>query len=597
MNDITLAARGFGFKADEGDAQADTLVLRQPTLSGDGGSTLKPGRCRGVQLRLVDNAPTLDAGSYTGVLSAVAKGVGVARREITITGAPAQTSPPASVTDTVKIKLVHTFSLLHRKRGPETRYVTVKAPPDGKELDVAGACQGEEKAPSKACPAIGVVAHDEDTSEIWVGGTTPKAENGVVKLPVRLGGTRVVGDYQGTIDPSQGGDEKQAIKVTVSVTDGWWCALVALLIGCVVALVIQLFALRITPKEDVEDKADALEGRYGEAVAFPGVFPPGANEVIEYAKEIKASLKTYLKGMVFLDKTTDTYKQIEKSIKIAEDDAGVWSDGSLEKALTALRAALDENQDWLDGHDFGRAKTPAVGKAAAAVLKPRALRIGEAADVEADAEAATALLEDWLVCAKRLLRLQLWWRWIGLDETRDDFTMEDSASYAKASARIAQAKRDLLEVEDADALKARHLRRRLDAIDELVSDLGYRYFVEEPGLNAAPGEMAGKWTLFRVAGTDVACLKQEATGEAPGADALIRAADTTDRTPARVAEVRSSKRWLSDVAIILFAAGGALYTATAALVDGKNFGTVGTTSRSSWSAPPRRPSSRRSSPR
>jgi hypothetical protein len=585
VTDVSLSALGFEFKA-KGDPVEDTLVLRRPKLSGDG-VPIAPGQCRGVELALVPGAPMLDAGSYTGVISAVGPKAGSARREVTITGPKAQEDtkvPAKSVADTVKIRVTrHWLRLWGSTDKPQD--VVLKAPAEGKTLNITGACQDGQAAPSATCPAIGVAAHDDDVAQLSLGGATPKPENGAVALPVKVHGADKIGDYEGTIDPGASNKDDDAIKVTVSVTDPPLYALAALLLGFVIVLILQIIAGRCVPSSAVKGAADDLVKRYGDAVSaffadpeasrFGGLKAPTGEEVQRYADKVKAALKTYLCGMLFLDKETDTYKQIAKSLAIAQDDADCWGDRSLLDALVSLHTALDVHQKWLAGHPFGP-NAPAVGRTAATILAPRSLKIGEASKTTVEAKAAVALLEDWLKCAKRLQELQLrWWRLARAEGcARKRFTDADDERHHQAGAQIAQVKRDMAEITAAAELKERRISERLGVIDELVSGLEFRYPIDEAALQESLEETTGAGKGTRVADADAPWLTLDQAGSVESADKLIKNTEAVVSRPAQVARIGRTFRVASDVICLLIAALAAIATAWIALVDDKNFGTV-----------------------
>jgi hypothetical protein len=574
LRHVRASATGFGFKVGKMPV-ADTAVLALARLTAKG-ATLGIGVCRGIALAPATGAPTFDYGSYRGVVKVTAPGSAPAQLPLTITG-PAVAAQ--SVTDTVKIKVVHNgFSPLGGGDGDQKRYVTLKQPANGATPGIAGGCAEGDKMPSRSCPAIGVVAHDEDTGEISVGGPTPRAENGVIRLPVHIHGARVVGDYQGTIDPGHTGVAADAIAVTVSVTDAWWCALIALLIGCIFALGPQLWAGRWRLSNQLRKEAKGLSELYDEATSnfhsygppkFPQIRRPGSEKITRYGEQITSAVRAYKLGMVFLDTRTDAYREIVKSITNAKDDAACWSDESgLHASLTQLQMALADLQTWLGRYDFAP-EDPAVAKTAAAVLAEHALAIGEAIKLKADADNATALLRDWRRLATEVMQLQLWWR--ALAQTDGTLTQAEADMFIRAAARITQYKRELVRVASSDDLAELGVKARLAAIYEDLAYLGGRFNVGEPSPEAVPGELRGQWAKLGIAPSDARWLAQEPKGRT----AKVGRVDPVEREPAQVARIRWTPRILADAVCILLAILVAIVAAMLALVDGKNFGTLG----------------------
>lgn len=584
LTGVHAAAEGFGFTSG-GKPVADGAELAPAKLRATGGR-LAPGVCRSVALAPATGAPRLDPGSYQGVVTVVAPRAGLVRRSLTVTGTAAaapRTVVPESVTSTVKIKVVHNgFSPLGGGHADQTRYVTLKAPPAGSALQIAGHCTDPPSRPSPLCPAIGVVAHDEDTAQLSIGGPTPKPSNGVVRLPVLIQGAGVVGDYQGTIDPGATGRPDDAIAVTVSVTDAWWCALIALLLGCLVALLPQLVARRWNPKSKVKGEAEGLIRCYRSAVesfraagppSFPQILAPTEDEVTAYADEIKAAVDTYMKSMVFLDMSTPTFAEIQASIANARSDAACWhGPGGMHGALNQLQAALDDLQDWLGSHDFAP-KGPAVCRTAARVLAARKLEIGEAGKVKADADKACALVADWRKLATRVLVLQLWWRAIA--QTPATLRGKDAERFLKAAARIIQCKRELVRAADAAAIAELGVKARVTAVYEDLAYLGGRLDVGEPSPDADPGVLDGQWGALGIAESDARWLRQERGATVPTVAAIVGAASAVERAPARVASVGRTWRILGDVFCIVLAILVAIVGSMLTLVSGKNFGSAG----------------------
>lgn len=583
---LTVVREGFGFLRDEKPI-ADASVLRAPRLmrAGARAHVLKPGTCASVRIEPRFGAP-VDAGPFTGAVIVSSISGGVARQDLTIDGPPDTAVPAASVADTVQLKVVHKsgpFHFLAPNHG-EPATVVLRSPAAGKTLDIRAGCGEGEPKPSEECPSIGAVVHNDETGQIVLAGHVPDPVGGVVRLPVRIDDAESVGDYAGTIDPGLSGAAANDIKTTVSVTDAWGWALVALLLGCALVVGPQLWTRRRRPKSVLNDRAAALVGGYTRAKAdfhandtathFPHVNPPHGDDVRAYGEDITIAVRNYLKSMVYLDNNTSTYKEIEDSLQTAERDIECWrAPGGLLRALEALRAELNDLQEWVRDRKFSN-EDPAVGTAAAQVLAPRRLEIGEATKVKDDADAMAGLLSRWCDHAERLLRLQLWWRELARHRRRRGCPMSrtDLDRHLSAGVRLARVKRQLLDVKDP-AFDFSDVTKRLDEVfDELV-DLGSKYKIGLPAADADPGELESCWKELGVPELTKDLLMMPSDPSITTTPKLIADAKAVMRTPARPAELESSWRWVGDVVCIVIAIAVALIAALVGIVNGKNFGT------------------------
>jgi hypothetical protein len=583
---LRASAGGFGFKDGDGDALADDAVLSAPVIRH---TTLAPGSCMRVRLATT-GATALGSGSFTGTVAVSSAGQGVAHRELTLTGPPDVAVAPKAVVDTVKVKITHWAGPLHFLFGDDHDVgVPLQGPPPGKDLKLAGACQDGDATPSTSCPAIGVAAHDDETGQFSLGGPAGEEDHGVVALPVHLHGAARVGDYTGTIDPGQTFEDDDAIKVVVSVTQAWPWALLALLIGCALAIGPQWWTRRTRPASKVRDRAGGLAERYAEAVQefhgaeepkrFPEIRGPSAACVEEYAGGVVVALDRYLRSMVFLDTSTDTYKAIETSLKTADDDIDcLQTPTELLASLGLLRKDLADLLRWLADHQFCE-REPALAREAAKVLADQDLQVGAALKLKAGADTAVATLAAWRELAERLLRSQLWWRAMAIHAAlrpmaggMDD---EDAKRHVALGARLAQTKAELLKVEDAGELEALGVKARLEKLYDELGYLGGRYGVEEPDVDGLFIELRDYWAEMGPPPSMKAMLMLPLPRQAiTSVVALISGADAPVHRPARPAVVAKSWRWVGDAVCIALALVVALLSAMVAIVSGKNFGTL-----------------------
>jgi hypothetical protein len=607
---LRLTRTGFGF-THNGVPLSDGAILRHARLvrSVNGrdlvAHQLTSGNCAEIAVDVRFHAE-LDTGNYTGEVVVSSVGGGLARRSVTITGPPDLTVPAEGVADTTEIKVVHKSGPFHFLVADHGKRATVPllAPPRGKQLDIPATCGEGAAKPSALCPGIGAVLHRNTSAEVVLGGHPPDAVGGVVRLPVRLIGAHDVGDYQGAIHPSGDVGDGHPIKTVVQVTDAWWWALIALLFGVGLVMGPQLWMRRYKPKSVLMDRAGALLGEYSRAklafrgerqpANFPDIDPPEGGDVAVYAEDVRAATRTLVKSTVFVDRGSDSYKQVDLSLDIAERDIEGWRDpDELLRALTALKDELDSVQGWLRARRFVK-ESPAATRKAADVLARRRLKIGEVRKVVADADVTTVLLHDWCALAQRVMRLQLWWRKIavallaeeagqatGADPRPGPSTAPAIVAHADLGRRLARLKRELREARDSATLRELRDRPALAEIEAALEVDGGRLELPVPADDASHENMSGRWEPFQLTPE----LRRELSmgsaddlgGEDPQpltADELVGKATPFARKPARSVSLDRSWRWLGDVLAIALAIVVALITAMAVIVSDKNFGSA-----------------------
>ena len=290
------------------------------------------------------------------------------------------------------------------------------------------------------------------------------------------------------LDLSGTGKDADAVAVTVKVTDPIWCAVIALALGFAAATLFQLCFRRRRPARLLREAADNLKSEYGKAKEefdkrVPKqlkAFSQPSSEADKYARDLNRGLTRYRNTTVYLDTDSETWKNLRKSLDIARADIAFWkeSDG-FAKALLALREELTELRDFLLVRRF-HDQTPALAETAAKLLKPEGeMKVGEAIERAKQADALIPVLKSWQELAKLLLRYQVWWHGVRA-KTGEITDEEDKKTFFSAGAKLVEAKRELMQAKDAQALE--HLTTEEDlalAHDELAY-LGLRYHVPMP---------------------------------------------------------------------------------------------------------------------
>lgn len=577
----------FGF-TDGGRAEADGAVLQHTRLvrHGQTAHRLKAGDCAKLAV-VVRYHAEIDTGPFTGQVVVTSADAGIARRNVTISGPPDVTVPAQSVTDMAEVKVVHKsgpFHFLVPDHGKDTT-IALQAPPAGKRLDVPDTCGAGAAKPSRACPPLGALMHSRTSTQVVLAGHAPDAVGGVVRLPVRLLKADDVGEYTGTIHPSGDPADDHPIKTVVKVTDAWWWALIALLIGAALVMVPQLWMRRYKQKSLLRARANALLGGYsrakiafrgdGRIANFPDIDPPEGGDVAVYAEDVREAIGNLLRSMVFVDARSEAYRQVDTSLVTAEEDITCWGDpNGLLRALTTLDTQVDDTQDWLRRRRFTN-QSPDVARRAATLLARRRLKIGEAQTVMAQADSAAVLLHEWRQLACRVLRLQLWWRRIALKRGEDTYARFDDL--AALGRRIARYKRALREVPDAAALHALRDDGTLEELHAALEELGGPLGISQPREEAGAGSMEQLWRRFGFADEvrdELAMRRPEDEATVSTGDELIDRATAQAFRPATSVRLQRSWRWVADVFCIVLAILVALVTAMAAIVNDKNFGSA-----------------------
>jgi hypothetical protein len=289
-----------------------------------------------------DRRRDLAAGTYTGVIT-VTSSVGIARRTLELT------APEAAPTPAAARSLSDTTELTAQRDGPG-HDATLD---DGGLLLLKRATRGTKlgipRCKDDKCPLVGNLVDGTHVASVFVAGLLNTYRNQPWELPLRIEGADEVGAYTGTIDLAQTpADAADDIKLSVTVKDALWCALVALAIGSLISFLSQ-YALRTSvPKKRLRNRYRAFAADYKTAVdTFNANRPkkdelsnwsaPSQKSVDEISNAIEEGIKRYRSSTVYWDAASDAFKELDGSLALVEDDIACLKDP--ERLATRLTAA------------------------------------------------------------------------------------------------------------------------------------------------------------------------------------------------------------------------------------------------------------------
>jgi hypothetical protein len=603
------------------------------------GPDWKAGECRAVVLDRIPGR-TLVSGSYTGALS-VTSSVGIARRLVTISG-PESVPTPAAAKGALA-----TAPLTAERGGPwgeaeldDPGELALRPATAGQALSVPRRCKPKAAttatmgpavttgtktqsttttlAPTTtavpaatptgatpvSCPFVGNLFNGTHVAKVFVDGPLEEESQQPATLKLRLQDADRVGTYTGALDLAQTPtDPADDVKVSVSVKDGVWFAIGALILGALLSLIPQYILRRVWPKRQLRTRYRAFGARYAIAIAaFNDNRPktslpddwegPTAEDIETINSAIEDGIKSYERSTVYIDAASAAYKELERSLVQVEDDVDYLEDPQgLAAKLNALEHALKRLTDFLNTR-FRTPDAPRLVVPAAALLKgpeprsttedtlqapgPPTLLVGQALATKDAAQAAIELIATWRRLAEDLLSYEAWWVRLANKATAEDTTWppSDVEKLKDAVSRLAEAKYELLTV-----VHARDLTE-LDTAGDLkraYADLAY-----------LSGQHGGWPTLhpeaLYVTDTHLALFALPATvtrmlGGLPE-DAEHTLETWLDRAPAvgghgaTVAQLSATGGIVLAGLALVMTVGAAILTGLSGFYFGKNWGTV-----------------------
>jgi hypothetical protein len=394
-----------------------------------------------------------------------------------------------------------------------------------------------------------------------------------VLLPLRVEGIDHVGDYSGTLDLApEPGDEPQEAKVTVSVTDYFLFAILAVLIGAGLTLASQLWLRRYGVRRRLHARLTGLEKAYSKGARklhdrFPeyaAIHGPRPEVLDRYVSDVAKAIEVDMKSSWYFDSDSGAYQEIVKSIDLAEDDAKfLGSVRGLGRHLKDLEAALGQ----LEGPagDLQVDRKPAFVAVAQAVLKGGDLEVGEATARGGTADSYVSFVDQFKLLAVRVRQLEPWAAALLVDAGNNaaDWTEFEVQLLYAATAKVLEAKHELLDATDPTALEQLGAERDLDRAYGTFAILGSRHGIWWSDLPAAaPTAEEAPALLFAMPdGGAAASLGLPAVGE------LIVAA-------AKPTVLHKSLGWIADAGVLVLAVVTGLVGALAAFYFGQAWGST-----------------------
>ncbi|HXM86301.1 MAG TPA: hypothetical protein VN889_01580, partial [Solirubrobacteraceae bacterium] len=430
------------------------------------------------------------------------------------------------------------------------------------ELSAASACHGAQ-AESDAC-FIGNLYRGTRALGVWVSGPVSVGDH-VLELPIRLkGSSHPVGAYEGSVTLP---GTSRPIKLKLTAEDGWWCAVIALLIGAGLALIGQLWNGHTRPKHALLARNRALISQYGaDPLARHAHIRPDESDVLDYTEELQSAIRLYAASVVMLDEKSAAYAAIERALKLAEDDASVFK-GALAPALDRLAAETQLTIKMLNGKQVS--DVPQILRQAADLLGARELRVGEATQRAKQAEQLAPLLAAWRNLATRILTNAVWLKALEgkLRPRRSAQAKAELSELVYAGIELNAVRTSLFESTDEAELATIRTSVPLAQALGRIALTASRQDVKEPADNTSPSEVAGD--LERVA-------YDAPQGSALTETTVEKARAKADVRRARPAALPSRRPWVlvGDSLVLLFTFGASIVAGLSTFYFNKTFGSA-----------------------
>ncbi len=510
--------------------------------------TLDPGDCRTVLVETVQgSAPgTPGTGTYRGVVMLSANQVEPVARQVVVTvGEPEKSifvaaKPirvtmwwPSNITRIDRPSLAR-WPILMTYFTPYAPYVRLMnypvpyAPwpwwPPEKQVELPLRSKGRVELEVKKKPALGTVSGGFGDGHA----TVVAAENfngrvksgGVHPLAVHVDGLEGVGTYTGTLT-IDGVDT----DVELFVSDALLWPFVFLLLGVALAGAALFLAKRLVPNSRLKRRCHDLKQRYKDALENfqdNNLLNRRKNALIEQGMSLKEAdltidnlrtcgvcdtsvqeyqerfdqlLTDYRKENYFFDTGAEDYEQLLTTLESAESDSRhLGNPEGLGKSLQDLALALYRFEKYLrEDLELHPTLRPALVKPAAAKLKGGPLKVRAAKEISEQAKVYTGLIADWRKSVKQIIR---YYRWAALLEAifkdMNPKPEDDWKALQSATGRIVEALNELLDAEDAAALKELGAAEDLKEAYKTLATLGGKYCVWQ-----APVEPGTEVGVFR----------------------------------------------------------------------------------------------------
>lgn len=579
---VAITVKGLGFADAEGGALPDTRVIvattvQQPTPPRVGPLLAGPfpaGHCRTVILRRARAHGNPAAGTYDGIVAAVANGGGLARRRLRVTVASTEKTPTPTTPLSPDVHLVaHTdgpFVWGDAHLDDDQTIVLVREV----KPDLPEGC-----TPSKAAPPacfVGNLAHDTDVASVYAAGApqaVPAEAGGRAhawSVKLHIVGAGDPGDYKGTLDFGPGGkDSKPQVNLTVAVGDHKIWPILFVLIVQAFGVGALWWRRRHTPHHAIKKTLGGFRADYitaAEAFHAPGgpgrhLIRPTEPEIEAHVATIRAAVEAYDDSTLLYDPSSAAYKAILASIDEVNADIASWQ-STLGPTMDALHAAVTATVDACP--DRTPRDVPALVTAATALMAHTRLAVGEAVAREAKANqlvAALATLRSLLTDLRHGLDTLIKVPYYDLDPV-------DQRRFERASALLDGAHWRLWHATTAEQLDAATTSERISAAQLVLDELGHeaspppaRVYAVAQGLHL---RVSPNFVLERLG--DVVDSLPAFVGD------LIDRAEAAVGRAARSAVLRKASSKLLETIVFLVTATAALVAVVAALSIGDTFG-------------------------
>jgi hypothetical protein len=460
---LKVVPEDFQFTRD-GAAVAPSQVIAVSSPS----RPVRAGDCAPVHIALRSEAP-IDAGEYAGSLLLVAAGHGgSARLTTTVTTASKNNAAPAGVTEPVSLSIHNPSPWSHNARAT----LLLKEPSaDEQALTIGNGCSASEPSDSD-CPALGNVYQGSSVVRISVNGPSRlNSSKGVQEVPIELHGFQhPVGTYEGVLALP---GSTQAVKLKLTANDAWWCAILALLLGVLLALATQLWNGRWQPHSALVERAEQLWGHYG-TNPVPGHkrVQIDCGKLEQYVDGVKDAIARYAASVVMFDKTSDAYTAIDASLKLAEADAAVYvGAGGLAPVLDQLEGEVKTTTRVLRRVQV--TDIPQILKEASALLGGSKLGVGGASKRVKGGEQLLPVLVAWCELADNFANHVVSLKVLASKANLEKAELKDELT--GLGVKMSGLRQQLFEVKDASDLGALRSASRLWTTLDAIALLGQKH--------------------------------------------------------------------------------------------------------------------------
>lgn len=557
--ELDVRLSGFKFKHTDSQSEETTGYGPGKVLKVTAPERINPGRCSHLEVELVSPAPAVDPGEYPGTVVAAAVGLGVVRQQLTVAGPGTVTKPApvAGAVDAQQLEAENDFPT--RDLGLESPDLLLDPGKDPDALTLGEDCGKRKGGWTKECSFIGNLYKGDDVIAVHIAGPIETGQEGVAKLPIRIEGSGAVGDYEGVLDPAGNGAEKEEVTVKLSLTDSVCWAILALLLGAVLASFVKLWAGRWRLDWKLKDRAKSLPARYATACAGADV-GLNAEKVDEYKEEVLEAVRRYRRSTLILDVASEAYKEIDGSLAVAEEDLRLLEDGGFGTARLGFEAGVAKVEDVLNDHRLRH--VPELLTRARALLEDLEFGVADATAWTKQAKELGAALDAWLSLARRILADEALLLEIAVSEGRDP-------DLRQLIVLVKALREELFGAVGATDLERLRASGRFEDLHSRIA-----FHAEQLGVEEAERPPVAVLATLSAEGP-TSLLRSSYSVQPYKGMQLSDASGTTDSEPAKAVELPPAKLRLVffDVLALVLAAAATIVAGLEAFYFGKTWGT------------------------